>query len=142
MAGKPTGAGGAPIGTISPLPASLPGNQLRQIDANTNKIRYTYEYTVATGPNFNLYITASNGLGPNPVSGPFQTTPFSSIKFTIDTGPNAGDSETYAYGDFSYVPPGSLPNITVIKQVQVTTGTFETFWRNAYGQTVSIEVTA
>ena len=145
MAGMQTTGGGS-YGTISPLPASLPGNRLRQIGGGMagNNIRYTYDYTVATGPNFNLYITASNGLGPNPVAGPFQTTPFSSIKFTIDTGPNVGDSETYVYGDFTYVPNLGLPKITgrYNSEEGGTGGTFEQFWRNASLETVSIVVTA
>ena len=140
MAGNP-GPGGAPIGTISPLPASLPGNELRQIDANSNNIRYTYDYS-ATPPNFNLYITASNGLGPTPASQIFGPSPFSSIKFTITTGSNPG-TLTLSINDFdTVIPSDGPPYVSVIKQVsEEVGGEFETFWKNAYEQTVSIEVT-
>jgi len=135
LAGRNTvSGGGSAIGSLSPLPDNLPGNELRQINEPFNAIVYTYNYDA---DDYNLFVNASNGLGPNPST----TTPFSSIKFTIETGPSKGTTQTYAYGDFTaYDPPLGLPKVTVRKWVQVQ-GTFETFWKNTYGQTVSIEVT-
>jgi len=139
MAGRdsPSGGGNA-IGSLSPLPDNLPGNELRQINEPFNAIVYTYNYAT---DNYILNVNASNGLGPNPST----TTPFSSIKFKIETGPSKGDELPLAYGDFTaYTPPLGLPKVTVNKWVQVPPGPtnqLEQFFRDAYGQTVSIEVT-